>query len=97
MSKNFYNTISATGQTLIEFSDKAKGQEDLILEFFQRHPNKEFTPAEITLFTFLNECPITSARRGITNLTIQGKLIKTGNQKAGAYGKPNYCWALNKF
>ena len=38
--------------------------------------------------------PITSIRRAITDLTNEGKLVKTNSLKKGNYGKKCHCWKL---
>ena len=39
-------------------------------------------------------CPITSIRRAITNLTDAGKIIKTDQYVKGNYGKLEHLWEL---
>jgi hypothetical protein len=40
------------------------------------------------------ECPITSIRRALTNLTNEGKIIKTGVKTVGLYNKKEHLWRL---
>jgi hypothetical protein len=42
----------------------------------------------------VNDTPITSIRRGMTNLTNSGHLIKTDRLITGAKGKPESIWKL---
>ena len=37
-------------------------------------------------------CPLTSIRRAMTNLTTDGKLIKTNRYVIGIYDKPEHLW-----
>lgn len=98
MPKSFHNTINASvGQQKI-FEDDFKRQEEILLAFFRMNPDKEFTPAEIFELKLLGKAPITSVRRGMTNLTTckEEFLIKTKHYKKGLYHVDNTCWKLNK-
>lgn len=96
MQTSFHNTIEATGQTLIDFEQKAQTQEDIIFDLFKSYDKKDLTPDEVLLLCKFENTPITSIRRAITNLTKQGKLIKTNIQRKGNYGKLTYAWKLSK-
>ena len=89
---NFYNTIDEQGETLKESERKALRQEDIVFDFFLHYPGA-YTPFDIQS-QVLPEAPITSVRRAITNLTIQGKLEKTDDMRAGELGKNNHQWRL---
>lgn len=92
---NFYNTIEASGQSLIDFEASNQTSSEKVLAFFERHKGQSFTPFEVA--KELSQYPITSIRRAITDLTNQNKLIKNDKeqQRTGQYGKPNYTWTLN--
>jgi len=96
--KAFYNTIHAEGVELNNYDDKAHSQQDLIISLFHYKANEyktysfEMTPYEVS--RYFPEWPITSIRRAMTNLTKEGKLVKTNKQRTGGYGKPNYTWRL---
>lgn len=68
-------------------------QEDAILEFFRLNP-LGWTPEEIHQHVFDRRCPLTSVRRGISNLTAQGKLVKTDDTRMGYYGHQSHVWKL---
>ena len=85
----FFNTINLSGPPLQEAKEKAVYQEDVILQFFLDNPGLH-TPSDVA-DKFPN-WPITSVRRAITNLTKNGKLIKTAIKQYGKYGQLNYCW-----
>lgn len=91
----YFNTTHQTPPESTRFRQKAAGQDELILEFFEHNPRGTYTPSEILRFVFENSCPITSARRSITNLTNAAKLQKTTQQKPGPYGRPEYAWRLS--
>jgi Fe2+ or Zn2+ uptake regulation protein len=89
----FYNTIHENGQELRESKAKVRKQEEIVLQFFQYHRRGNFTPDEVH-GVVLQKAPLTSIRRAITNLTDQGKLIKTDEMRAGVYGKLTHTWEL---
>ena len=93
---NYYNTNKLKGEELSDANKKAKSQEDLILEFFQQHPNGIYTPFQVCEAVFDNNCPVTSCRRAMTNLTKADKLVKTDFMKMGRYKSWNHTWKLKK-
>ena len=94
MSNSFYNTTNESGTQLKKNIRQAVKQDDLILNFFKKHPDKEYTPLEIWQAVFDEATPITSVRRSITNLTKADKLEETDIKREGAHGRSNYCWRL---
>ncbi len=90
----YYNTTNLTGGNLSEAVGKAETQKDIILAFFTKHPDMEFTPFDVQKHANLSGAPVTSVRRAMTNLTDDGKLIKTNNVKKGLYGAMNFTWRL---
>lgn len=98
MTKHYFNTNAEQGELLFKSNEKAKSQEEEILEIFKKNPDKEFTPEEIWFRLGLNKTLLTSIRRAISNLSNPikwGQIVKTGNMKAGNYGKQVHCWKLN--
>ncbi len=95
----YYNTNKLNGKALTDAYGKARGQEEIILEFFQNNPYKECTPEEVWRLTGLdqNNVPLTSIRRAMSNLTNDEKndLIKTDKLVDGRYGSPIHKWKLN--
>ena len=92
--ENYYNTTNLSGNNLTQASQKAMSQEDRILFHFEDSFDANFTPFEILEAVFNNQIPITSVRRAMTNLTNKGKLVKTGYQRLGAYGRICFAWRL---
>ena len=90
----YYNTNDEAGNTLRSSRNKTKTQEEIILEFFTNNPNLQLSPFEISDTLELN-APITSIRRAMTNLTLEGKLKKTNVMGVGPYGKHVHTWRLN--
>ena len=91
--KTFHNTLNETGDELFYSRAKARSQQERILAFFREHPDEHFTPFEIHEYVLPN-APITSVRRGMTNLQKAGYLAKTDMQVLGYLGKNNHCWRL---
>lgn len=92
---DFYNTIGLIGETLKQAREAGMKQKDIVLSAFEGNPNKFFSPSEIEKLTgFLGyNWPITSIRRAISDLTNEGKLIKSATaNKTGSYGRPEYSW-----
>lgn len=90
----FYNTINASGQTLIEFEAKAESQKDHILALFERNPKTEFTPFDVCSLFEDKKWPITSVRRAMNDLTKEGHLVKLDVLKEERLGAPNHLWVL---
>ena len=90
---SFYNTTNLSGDNLKEKEKKVSTQEKAILRLFQSNPRRDFTPSEVLAELHL-QCPITSVRRAITNLTIAGELTRTNKKRMGDYGMNTYCWRL---
>ena len=91
---SYYNTTNETGEALITSHKKAKTQEEAIYSYFLSC-NEPLSPSMVLDRLRLN-CPITSVRRAMTNLTISGKIAKTDQYVKGNYGKHEHLWRLNE-
>lgn len=94
---HFHNSIGLAQDELARAISAAKTQEERIVFLFKLQ-GVAMTPAEVhTIYRkYYPECPITSIRRAITNLTNDGKLVKTNEQVKGNYNLVNYRWRLIK-
>jgi hypothetical protein len=92
-NQSYYNTTSKEGEQLEISTEKAKSQEELVLDLFQKNEYHNFTPFEV-LESLGLKAPVTSIRRAMTNLTKAGKLRKLDIKRRGDYGEPNYTWQL---
>lgn len=92
MTQSFYNTINASPEQANLFNHQCCNQETLILELFNKKKDDLLTPCDIS--AYFPKWPITSIRRAITNLTQDGKLVKTEVHRLGIYGKNNCCWMV---
>jgi len=93
----YHNTNQEHGEELQRSIRKANAQENLILALFLKYPNRELSPFQVhENIDELRTAPLTSIRRGITNLTKCGMLKKTNNQVKGDYGKKCNTWKLTE-
>jgi len=92
----YYNTTNETGEALKDSQVKAETQTEQILTLFKYRPEGHYTPSEIHKLLQRLNCPLTSIRRGISDLTKDGKLERTGFKRKGIFGKPEFCWTLKK-
>ena len=88
----FYEAINQTDSALKESKKKTRKQEDLIYSLFGKR-NRPLSPSMVLSQSGLN-CPITSSRRAMTDLTNLGKIVKTDRQIKGIYGKAEHLWEL---
>jgi len=101
MNKVYFNTTNETGEELKKAQEKSIEQNDVVLYYYWCRaffpPILGATPSKCheTLCRILKkEIPITSIRRSITNLTKQGKLVKTDEKRVGPHGRKEYVWRL---
>lgn len=93
-SHSYHNTTQETGENAARFEEIARTQEDCVLAFFRAHPRADgWTPSEVNRRA-MRSCPLTSTRRAITNLTRDGKLVRTNMKRKGPYGRPEYAWRI---
>jgi len=90
----FYNTIQENPNQLAKSESKAKTQEQKIINCFKQYETP-LSPSMVLSILGLN-CPITSIRRAMTNLSDDGKLEKTKDFVIGNYGKKEHLWCLPK-
>ena len=88
----FFNTIEETPDELAESQAKAKTQGEKILDCFYSY-DEPLSPSMVLARSGLN-CPITSIRRAMTNLSDEGHLQKTNDYVTGIYGKKEHLWCL---
>jgi hypothetical protein len=92
---NYHNTVHLSGEKLKERQIKTGSQNEAILKFFQKYPLNSFTPSEVWKNMRLPSTPLTSIRRGISDLTWKfGKLTRTEERRLGDYGAEEYTWKI---
>jgi predicted HTH transcriptional regulator len=87
---SYFNTTNESGKQLEIFEQTAKNQEEQILELMKLY--KKLSPSDVN--KYFTNYPLTSVRRALTNLSNQGKLIKTNEKKLGIYGREEYIWSV---
>ena len=87
----YYNTTKESIY-LKEYIERAENQNEIVKKIFKIY-QKELSPSQVLKLSKL-DCPLTSIRRSMTNLTKQDKLVKTENKITGDYGRPEYLWKL---
>ena len=93
---SYYNTVSESGQLLLNYKAQTENQDAQVLKVFARL-KRALTPSEVWGFLTGSleipmETPITSIRRSITNLTGEMKLRKTSEKGLGKYGRSECKW-----
>ena len=102
----YYNTNNETGDTRDKSWRTTYKQEKMLLFVFFRHcyPRGEgkesgvLAPHQVQdkiYELYGRKIPLTSVRRGISDLTKEEMLIKTEKMVAGNYGKMVHTWQLN--
>lgn len=86
----YHNSTESTGPELREYRLKTQKQDEAVLAFFRN--GGAYTPSEVWRRLFAESVPLTSVRRAMTNLTDRGLLVKTGRQRQGIYGRPEFIW-----
>ena len=88
MAAEYFNTTNATNPELKEYRDKAKTQEEIIIEAFERIGGS-LSAEYIHRSTFGSSVPLTSVRRAISCLCRKGVLVMNAKQSQvmGIYGR----------
>jgi hypothetical protein len=89
---DFYNTIHEIKECAEKSRERLHNQQVIILDYFQCYPGNYYSPCDFV--KIFPAWPLTSIRRAITNLTKEGRLIKTHKMKIGIYGKQVHTWRL---
>lgn len=94
---SYYNTTNETQPQLALSWEKTETQEHIVLKIFESH-KQGLTAFEAWKYylSYGFNCPQTSIRRCITDLTTAGKLVMTTDKRLGGYGKSNYVYVRKK-
>jgi Fe2+ or Zn2+ uptake regulation protein len=87
----YYNTNNEEGANLLKSRMNTQKQEDVIYLLF--NDDVHLSPDMIKTL-LVQDYPITSIRRALTNLTDKGLLKKTNEMVMGKYGKKTHTWKL---
>ena len=92
---SFHNTTKLSGQPLADAETHCRNQEERILYLFRVY-DTPMTPSEVFKKWQLvwPVIPLTSVRRGLSNLTKRGELEMTDELVTGVYGALEHYWKL---
>ena len=94
-TKHYHNTNGLDRLNAKLQAGKNFNQEDLIYNIFQRSTFKSLTASEVWKhFKVIKNVPLTSIRRGISNLQTEGYLLKMDKTQTGIYGKPEHHYRI---
>jgi len=86
----YHNTLYIKGLRLKAYQSFASKQDSKVLEFMAYNRNFSFTAEQIKDMVLQN-APLTSARRALSNLYHKDRVIKV-DQVDGQYGRPIFTW-----
>lgn len=89
--KHYHNTTYAEGHVLAGYESKAETQDESVKELLSHNPTYYFT-AEQVHKSVMENAPLTSARRALSNLYRDGYIEKSDNRVQGKYGNPITLW-----
>jgi hypothetical protein len=90
-SKSYFDT---TNENNLEYIVQAKKQNDIILNFFIKNPEREISASVLEYNQVLHEdTPLTSYRRALNTLMNAGKIQKVGKVD-GYYGRKEFTYKL---
>ncbi len=94
----YHNSTNAPPEIVVKRIKHNLKQDKRILQIFikEKKPLTPFDVYHLHIHYFNFEIPITSVRRGITDLTSLGSLLKSNSKKQGDYSRENYTWIINK-
>lgn len=99
MERKSYHDTTNVGFTALTIAERnAKKQEDIVLAVYMKeraYLSPDFVWIKSGLFN--QDVPLTSVRRAITNLTAEGKLVKSERKTRGRYGKAQHTWVYVGF
>lgn len=94
---SYHNTTSQTGAKLKEYKEKAKQQDNLILDIFMCYISLTFTAIQMyNVANKMQKLKESSCRRSITNLQKAGFLIKSKDKVKCVSGRTVHYWQFNE-
>lgn len=88
----YHQTTPLSGQQLADATRTATAQDAAILAVYSAGIARTPSQVHSILTRMGRNWPITSIRRGITNLEIDGLLTKLGATRIGPFGRPEHLW-----
>lgn len=91
----YFNTTNEDENSVKFYAVKNESQNDRILSIYKK-ARKPLTASQVWEIYGMIGAPLTSMRRGITQLKIAGILVKTEFLKEGLYGRGEYYYKLRR-
>lgn len=91
---SYFNTTAETGQTLATYRQSAMKQEEAVLALF-RARRLPMSPSQVWRHIDPDRTPLTSIRRAMRDLTLDGHLERLEVKVEGVYGRPEHLWRLS--
>tara|TARA_R100000781_G_scaffold109064_1_gene73843 strand:+ start:50 stop:364 length:315 start_codon:yes stop_codon:yes gene_type:complete len=96
-TKHYHNTNGLDRTTALLQAKKNLTQEDIIYTIFKSSCFKKLSASEVWEYYKVGKnVPLTSIRRGMSNLQREGILEKTKETRIGIYGKPEHFYKLSQ-
>lgn len=96
-TKHYHNTNGLDRETALLEAKKNLTQEDIIFTIFKKSTFKRLSASEVWEYYKVGKnIPLTSIRRGMSNLQAEGYLEKTNDTRIGIYGKPEHFYRLTQ-
>ena len=92
----YFNTTNETPESVKIYEKKNESQNDRILSIFKKE-KKPLTASQVWERFGMIGAPLTSMRRGITQLKVSGILVKTEFVKEGLYGRAEFYYKLKRY
>ena len=96
-SNTYHNTTNQDKEFVNDAIRSCKNQEEKVIVILSI--KRKASASEIWSFfskVYLDNTPLTSIRRALSNLTHEGKLTKEDKTKIGLYGRPECYYTLNE-
>ncbi len=88
---HYHNTTNQDETFVVKETIKCLKQEDEVMCIMIKHT--QLTASDVWA-TFPKNVPLTSIRRALSNLCVDGHLMKANKTKLGLYGKPEHYYTL---
>lgn len=94
-SDQYFNTTNEDAETSKKYAEKNVTQNIRILGIFKKC-RRPMSPSEVWEIFGMVTTPLTSVRRGISQLKTEGTLVKTEFMKMGLYNRREYYYMLQR-
>ncbi len=92
--EQYYNTNHLQGESLVNAIETNRTQNQRVIDIFKVH-KKPLSASQVWNYFGDVRVPLTSIRRAMTNLMLEGSLRKTDVMITGMYGKPEHLYSLS--